>query len=428
MSAQIFVSYRRQDAASEAGRITDWLDRRFGDRDVFMDINALRPGADFVQVIEDAVGSVEALVAVIGDNWADIRDGSGRRRLDDPEDFIRLEIGTALRRGVPVIPVLVQGAAMPAGKDLPPELASLSRLQALELSEKRWRAGIEELIAILESASSAAGRRFRVQLWQPTLALIIGLVLFAVQLVRLDIFHVKFGPPIRYRSEEFWNVSGFVIWLPMVGLIAAAAVAAFLFLRRSTRPPWFAVGLLAIAGIELTLFFIGRAFKNDSWEWLAITGGLVLVASAAWAFWLLGRTTGFLVSAWSPAPPVRLATVAGAVLTVIGLLIPFNDATSHVGVTSLGWPLIAALVAATALCLLPSLSLHAQFVAGLLVGCALASLLLWPRYVYIPAAQGGWGWGGLVGQIGALLLCVGAIAQTRRSQDIVKTSPRLVLT
>jgi hypothetical protein len=434
MTAQIFVSYRRQDAASEAGRIADWLDRRFGDREVFMDINALRPGADFVNVIEDAVGSVEALVAVIGDKWLGIQDVSGRRRLDDPEDFVRLEIGTALRRGVPVIPVLVRGATMPVAKDLPVELAALSRIQALELGERQWRAGIEELIATLEGASRTTARRERARLWQPTLALIAGLVLLVIQLARLDIFSKKFGSsPSRYSHHELWTVSGFVIWLPMVGLMAAAATAGFLFLRRSCGRRWFGVGLLAAAGVMLSLFFVGRALKNDSWEWLAITGGLLLVASAAWAFWLLGQATGFVVAPWSPALAVRSAIVGGSVLMAIGLLIPVNDTPTPggsdiVGGTSLGWPFVAALVVATALGLSPTLRLHAQFVAGLLMGCALGSLLLWPRYVYIPAAQESWGWGGLVGAIGAFLLCVGAIAQTKRNQERAVTSSRAVLT
>ena len=113
--AKIFVSYRRDDASSEAGRITDWLDRHFGEDEVFMDINALEPGVDFVEGIEQAVEMIDALIAVIGPGWVDAEDEHGNRRLDDPTDWVRLEVANALQRGIRVIPVLVKGAADAAG-------------------------------------------------------------------------------------------------------------------------------------------------------------------------------------------------------------------------------------------------------------------------------------------------------------------------
>jgi hypothetical protein len=124
---KIFISYRRNDSASNAGRIYDRLEGHFGQGQVFMDVDAIRPGLDFVEVVQEAVGSCDGLVAVIGSEWLQASDESGRRRLENPEDLVRLEIATALSRNIRVIPVLVQGARMPVATDLPEGLEALAR-------------------------------------------------------------------------------------------------------------------------------------------------------------------------------------------------------------------------------------------------------------------------------------------------------------
>jgi hypothetical protein len=111
--SRIFISYRRDDSAGYAGRLYDRLAAHFEPENVFMDIDAIEPGLDFVEVIEQAVGSCDVLIALIGKQWLAIKDGQGRRRLENPEDFVRLEIKTALDRNIRVIPALVGGAAMP---------------------------------------------------------------------------------------------------------------------------------------------------------------------------------------------------------------------------------------------------------------------------------------------------------------------------
>jgi len=141
----IFVSYRREDAAGHAGRLFDRLRARFG-QSVFMDVSGIEPGVDFVEAIERAVGSCDVLLAVIGREWLGCRDVSGRRRLEDPNDFIRIEVARALGQGVRVVPVLVEGATMPPPDALPPDLQALSRRQAAELRDTRWDADVDDLI------------------------------------------------------------------------------------------------------------------------------------------------------------------------------------------------------------------------------------------------------------------------------------------
>lgn len=145
----IFISYRREDSAGHSGRLFDRLRERFGKDHVFMDVSAIEPGVDFVEAIDSAVGSCDALIVVIGRKWLSCTDAAGNRRLDDPKDFIRLETAAALRREIRVIPVLIQDATMPTEKDLPEDLLKLARRQAIEISDGHWESDTEVLIEAL---------------------------------------------------------------------------------------------------------------------------------------------------------------------------------------------------------------------------------------------------------------------------------------
>ena len=147
---RIFVSYRREDARGDAGRLTDNLKAQFGGKQIFRDVEAIEAGMDFVDAINKAVGSSAALLAVIGPMWLNVTGRDGRRRIDDPNDFVRLEIGAALSRNIRVIPVLVGGATMPKAEELPVPLESFARRQAHELSDARWDYDVSQLIETLQ--------------------------------------------------------------------------------------------------------------------------------------------------------------------------------------------------------------------------------------------------------------------------------------
>jgi TIR domain len=148
-SGKVFISYRRRETAGHAGRLYDRLAEHFGDDRVFMDVR-MEPGVDFVEQIDDAVTHCDALLSLIGAQWLDMRDAKGRRRLDDPNDFARLEVEAALARDVRVIPVLLQDAKMPEPEDLPASLAPLARRHAIELSDERWDYDVGRLIEVLD--------------------------------------------------------------------------------------------------------------------------------------------------------------------------------------------------------------------------------------------------------------------------------------
>jgi TIR domain len=152
----IFVSYRREESGGVAGRLSDRLIDRFGAKQVFIDVEAIEPGADFAEVISRAVDACVVLVAVIGRGWLLAADERGGRRLDDPDDLVRLEIRAALARGVRVIPVLVEGAVMPRRGDLPENLAGLARRNALLVRHESFRDDVGRLVAAVERVLASA--------------------------------------------------------------------------------------------------------------------------------------------------------------------------------------------------------------------------------------------------------------------------------
>ena len=161
MSA-IFLSYRRDDSAGFAGRLADALEAEFGSGSVFRDVDDIRPGEDFTRAIESHLHEVGAVLVMIGPRW--MATGSdGRRRLDDPDDFVCQEIQAALESGKPLIPLLVGGASMPPVADLPKGIAGLSRRQAVVLSDSNWRGDMERLVdslhPLLPGTAGASGKR-----------------------------------------------------------------------------------------------------------------------------------------------------------------------------------------------------------------------------------------------------------------------------
>lgn len=146
----VFISYRRDDSGGYAGRLFDFLVGRFGEANVFMDLDAIHGGDNFATVIENKVSQCDVLLAVIGERWVTITGADGQPRLAATHDWVRLEIGKALERGVRVIPVLVGHAAMPHEEDLPPELRKLPMYQAVDVRDAHFREDVEGLIALLE--------------------------------------------------------------------------------------------------------------------------------------------------------------------------------------------------------------------------------------------------------------------------------------
>jgi hypothetical protein len=193
----IFINYRRNTSSAAAGRLADRLMEHFDPNQVFMDVDAIEPGVDFVKALNDQVAQASAFIAVITPGWADVRNTAGKRRLDDPHDYVRVEIEAALKRDIRVLPVLIDGAQMVTPDDLPDSLKPLARRQAFEIAHHRFGADVDRLVLALqrilgvhpkhqidhvdaklddswsEFLFSFNGRIARKQFWLATLALII---------------------------------------------------------------------------------------------------------------------------------------------------------------------------------------------------------------------------------------------------------------
>jgi hypothetical protein len=145
----IFISYRAHDTAGETGRLVDSLKEYFYEDQIFVDIDKIEPGVDFTEAIAKSLESCDVMLAIIGPGWQGINAADHSSRINNPNDWLRLEISTALKRNIRVVPVLVDGGELPTAEQLPEDLQLLLRRQAYEISNKRWKYDTEELIRFL---------------------------------------------------------------------------------------------------------------------------------------------------------------------------------------------------------------------------------------------------------------------------------------
>lgn len=166
--ASVFINYRRDQTAGEARALYNDLVERLGPGRVFMDVDDIGLGRDFREVLRERLADAQVMLALIGRDWAEARDAAGTRRLEQPGDFVRLEIATALERKLPVIPVLLQGAQFPAADKLPTELRELSFRNGFAINHATWTSNVDDLVRRLglpAAASQPAAPPSRRRLW-----------------------------------------------------------------------------------------------------------------------------------------------------------------------------------------------------------------------------------------------------------------------
>ena len=152
MAGTIFINYRRDDSIGMAGRLHDRLAQTFGRDKLFMDVDHIPVGVDFVEHLNSQVAACDAILVVIGPHWLDAKDESGDRRLDNPDDFVAIEIAAALARDIRVIPVLVDGARIPKASQLPDSLKPLARRHAAEVRHSHFGHDAEALVERMREA------------------------------------------------------------------------------------------------------------------------------------------------------------------------------------------------------------------------------------------------------------------------------------
>jgi hypothetical protein len=156
MTENVFINYRRQTESGLAGRIYDSLRRELPGISMFMDVDKLNPGDDFEQGLERSLASCKVLLALVGPDWLTQKNGAGVCRLDDPQDFVRRELRTALSKNVRIIPVLVNGARMPDTSELPDDIKGFGKRQAMEIRHERYNADVRDLAQALAAVVPGA--------------------------------------------------------------------------------------------------------------------------------------------------------------------------------------------------------------------------------------------------------------------------------
>src|SRR6202043_3679334 len=153
------ISYRREITAGEARALFNELLGRLGKNSVFMDVDSIALGRDFRSALQRTLESCDLMLVLIGRDWADVKDEEGRTRLENPGDFVRLEIEAALERDIVVTPILVQGAHMPAPEQLPEEIRGLAYRNWFEHSHNRWESDVREMTRRLNLDIAKEGGR-----------------------------------------------------------------------------------------------------------------------------------------------------------------------------------------------------------------------------------------------------------------------------
>jgi hypothetical protein len=263
---RVFISYRREDSAGHTGRLFDSLRTRFGDDSVFMDLSDIDSGQDFTDTIQQAIGSADVVLAVIGQEWLTCA-RNGQRRLDDPNDLVRAEIATALERKVPVIPVLINGTVPPAEQMLPGPLRPLARRDAHEISDERWTYDVDRLIQAMQKLAGRPGPGPRRRL------AIVGAI---------AVFVAAGGAALLYlrTPDQATGVETVTPPLPVAAELAGTWTAA-------VRYPW------GVDQTERFVFTVDRAALSGTASFLGVPRGIVEGLIEGDRFRFQTRTTDF---------------------------------------------------------------------------------------------------------------------------------------
>jgi TIR domain len=426
VSPRIFVSYRRDDASGHAGRLYADLRARFPN-DVFRDVDTLEPGEDFIRRLEELVGSADVLIAVIGRGWSSTVDEHGNRRLDDPQDFVRLEVGGALRRDIRVIPVLVGGAQMPTVEELPEDLAGLARRNGLVISDLDWPSGVEKLFTTIGHVLGVAEPPPPPPP-PPLSSAVLPLALVGAGLLTIGLF-MRWDSGYSFIQNDFGGNAphgGAFTSLAPIGIVTAAVLGGLVAPKPSTRA--MGVGLLFAAGFAgiakyVRVLLAGHDASTGATIGVvvAVAGGILVLAAGLLAL----RATTRVESA--PKPVAAILGIGGAGVMVAASAVPFSGGGTNFGDQSVFRSLdesFEQVATSIAIAVIAALLLgrwrHAELSAALLT-LGVLNALLWMRFLVIPLIlddrYGSFGPGGLVGLAGAALVVIGGVLGLQGSKQ-----------
>jgi TIR domain len=314
---KVFLSYRREDSAAAAGRLSDRLTAELGDNNVFMDVDGIPLGADFVERLRQEVSSCDALLAVIGPRWLDIADEAGDRRLDNPNDFVRVEIAAALQRDIPVIPILLDGTKIPRVDRLPDDLKQLSRRNALDVRHASFHADVSRLIRGLKETEAATVKPSTMEADRSS------------QHRGSTTGPYESAPDSSTQDERPMPIVANLIPRYLYGTLLGVLIGIFicassselsekLMITFSTHDLQKEIGLLTLTALLLgSIGFIafGRKSMNMNFFWASIIGACLSTVLGAFI------TGGILFAKWIPNTPITLLVWALATAAIHGIFL-----------------------------------------------------------------------------------------------------------
>ena len=256
---RIFINYRRDDSAGYAGRLADSLGAWFGPERIFRDVSGIDYGEDFEQAIDDRLDESGAVVVGIGDRWTNATDAAGKRRLDDPFDYVTREISVALKNGVAVVPVLIGNASMPRADELPGELSDLAKRNAITVSDERWNFDVERLAKVLaiDVPGSVAQRRLDRAKWVALTLVVATGVLSVAAFCRAVL---AWAPPgLGLRAAGYIPL---IAALPFIAMLVAAVLTVNALPALAPRERRFGQAAVALAGVGTLVPFVNYALTN----------------------------------------------------------------------------------------------------------------------------------------------------------------------
>jgi hypothetical protein len=238
MTDKIFISYRRDESGGHAGRVLDRLVNEFGRDRMFFDVDSIPLGKNFPKVLREEVAKCGVLIAVIGPNWLDARTEDGKRRLDNPNDFVRIEITAALQRDIPVIPILLDGAEIPNAARLPKDLKELALRNGLEVRHASFHSDMARLI-----------RGLKAQLDRPSAPQVDSIVAISKQ-NDYGASNLKKAPVQEHVVVVIHGIRDFALWQTKV--------------RQALETDGFKVELTNFMRLDLVRFLIPVSFFRDA--------------------------------------------------------------------------------------------------------------------------------------------------------------------
>jgi TIR domain len=233
---RIFISYRREESADVSGRISDFLERRFGAHAVFRDVNAILAGSNFVKALQRALDDAQVVLVIIGPHWMDLREPNGARRIDLPTDYVRYEVATALRAGKLVVPILIDGARLPTVAELPPELAALAQTSPITVrNDPYFAADMTQAIATFRSAVA----------WRPAS---VGVLLAALGGL-LSLLYVLLRAAYLITLPHYRGLDFLIFVTPVIALL-------FAVIRAGRTRRWLWLSLMVAAGLVVLLSYL----------------------------------------------------------------------------------------------------------------------------------------------------------------------------